>query len=78
MTKMRSMRFTHLISVLENAISRMLEAYLLGTVRIETGGTEAEIPAQGAVVAAFAPHSGWIESVVIDDCFRIAGRTWPT
>ena len=78
MAKVRSMRFTHLISVLENAISRMLEAYLLGTVRIETGGTEAEIPAQGSFVAAFAPHSGWIESVVIDDCFRIAGRTWPT
>jgi 1-acyl-sn-glycerol-3-phosphate acyltransferase len=72
------MRFTHPKRALEAAISHLLEAYLLGTVRIETNGTEAEIPTYGSLITAFAPHSGWIESVVIDACFRMAGRAWPT
>jgi 1-acyl-sn-glycerol-3-phosphate acyltransferase len=55
----------------------MLEAYLLRTVRVEAGGSEAAIPPTGTLVAAFAPHSGWIESIVIDACFARAGRAWP-
>ena len=78
MTKARSERFAQPTPFWSNIIPRMLETYLLGTVCIESGGTEAEIPAQGSFVAAFAPHSGWIESVVIDDCLRMAGRAWPT
>jgi 1-acyl-sn-glycerol-3-phosphate acyltransferase len=78
MTKVRSMPFTHPKTIFGRAVSHLLEAYLLGAVRIETGGTETEIPAQGSFVVAFAPHSGWIESIAIDHCLRMAGRAWPT
>jgi 1-acyl-sn-glycerol-3-phosphate acyltransferase len=52
----------------------LLEAYLMRTVRVASGGTEANIPAQGALVALFAPHSGWVEAVVIDEYLRRVGR----
>jgi 1-acyl-sn-glycerol-3-phosphate acyltransferase len=55
----------------------VIEAYLLGTVRLDTGGSEASIPLKGTMVCAFAPHTGWIDSIAIDECFRRAGRAWP-
>ena len=58
-------------------VPRAIEAYLLRTVRVDTGGSEANIPAEGPLICVFAPHSGWIESMVIDRCFTRAGRTWP-
>ena len=58
-------------------IPEAIEAYLLRTVRVDPGGTEANIPADGPLVSVFAPHSGWIESMIIDRCFTRAGRTWP-
>ena len=54
-----------------------IETYLLRTVKVDTGGSEANIPAEGPLISVFAPHSGWIESMVIDRCFTRAGRTWP-
>jgi 1-acyl-sn-glycerol-3-phosphate acyltransferase len=56
---------------------RLVEGYLMGTVEMETGGTETLIPAKGRLIVAFAPHSGWIESMAIDACFDRAGRPWP-
>jgi len=59
------------------ALPRAVEAYLLGSVAVDTGGTQQNIPASGPLVSFFAPHSGWIESMVIDRCFRQVGRPWP-
>ena len=53
---------------------RLVEWYLMGLVRMETAGSEAHIPATGPVVVTFCPHSGWMESVLIDACFARAGR----
>ncbi|MBN1640202.1 MAG: 1-acyl-sn-glycerol-3-phosphate acyltransferase [Anaerolineae bacterium] len=58
-------------------IPHVLEAYLLGTVRLDTAGSEKLIPRRSAMVCAFAPHTGWIDSIAIDECFRRAGRAWP-
>ena len=58
-------------------VPRMVEGYLMGAVEMETGGTEALIPAKGRLIVAFAPHTGWIESMAIDACFHRAGRPWP-
>ena len=58
-------------------IASALEAFLLQAVRVETGRTEANIPTRGPFVCVFAPHSGWIESLVIDACFNRVGRAWP-
>jgi 1-acyl-sn-glycerol-3-phosphate acyltransferase len=55
----------------------LVEAYLLRAVQIETSGSEVRIPKRGALVAVFAPHSGWIESIVIDESFRRVGRGRP-
>jgi len=58
-------------------IPRALVAFLLRTVRVDTAGSEAGIPVNGAFVCAFAPHCGWIDSIVIDGCFLEVGRPWP-
>ena len=58
-------------------IPRILETFLLRAVRMETGGSEASIPVEGSFVSVFASHSGWIDSIVIDECFRRVGRAWP-
>lgn len=58
-------------------IPRVVETYLLRTVRLETEGTEVNIPSEGPVFVAFAPHCGWIDSFVIDASFSRVGRTWP-
>jgi 1-acyl-sn-glycerol-3-phosphate acyltransferase len=52
--------------------------YLLRTVRIEAGSSSVPIPRTGRLVCALAPHCGWIDSIVIDECFHRAGRAWPT
>jgi 1-acyl-sn-glycerol-3-phosphate acyltransferase len=53
---------------------RLIEWYLMGLVEMETDGTEARIPKSGPVVVHFCPHSGWMESVLIDKCFERVGR----
>jgi len=58
-------------------IPRALVAFLLRTVRVDTAGSEAGIPVNRAFVCAFAPHCGWIDSIVIDGCFLEVGRPWP-
>ena len=58
-------------------IPRAIEAYVLSTVHLDTGGSEALIPSSGRLVCAFAPHTGWIDSFAVDESFRRAGRAWP-
>jgi 1-acyl-sn-glycerol-3-phosphate acyltransferase len=58
-------------------VPHIVEAFLLGTVRVETGGSEANVPVDDRLLAVFAPHGGWIESIAIDQGFRRAGRPWP-
>ena len=58
-------------------IPKLLEAYLIRTARLESEGTEANIPQQGPLVALFAPHAGWIEPVAVDECFRRVARACP-
>ena len=53
---------------------RLVERYLMGMVEMETAGSEAQIPPTGPVVVLFAPHSGWMETVLIDRSFERAGR----
>lgn len=71
------MPFTYPQPIWKEIAPWMLEAFLGGTVRPETGDSEANIPREGPLVALFAPHTGWVESVVIDGCFRRIGRPCP-
>jgi 1-acyl-sn-glycerol-3-phosphate acyltransferase len=75
MTTRGSTRYPYPQPFWKEIIPRLLEAYLARTVRVETGGSEANIPLDGALVALFAPHSGWVEPVVIDEWFKRVGRT---
>jgi hypothetical protein len=56
----------------------LVTRYLLRTVRIEHASHGVTMPCTGCMVCAFAPHCGWIDSIVIDECFRRAGRAWPS
>ena len=58
-------------------VPRLVEVFLLRTVIIETADSEVNIPLQGTLIAIFVPHSGWIENIVIDECFRMIGRPRP-
>jgi 1-acyl-sn-glycerol-3-phosphate acyltransferase len=58
-------------------VPQAIETFLLRTVRVDTEGSEANIPPVDPLVSVFAPHSGWIESMIIDQCFVKAGRAWP-
>ena len=52
-------------------VDRILDSILLKTTEfIDTGGTESNIPPAGPLVIGFAPHSGWIETIVIDRFLR--------
>ncbi len=56
----------------------LVTRYLLRTVRIEAENGRFSIPPADRLVCAFAPHSSWIDSIVIDEYFHRAGRAWPT
>ena len=58
-------------------VPTLLEAWLRGTMTLDTGGSEAHIPLQGKLMALFAPHLGWAEVVAVDACFQRAGRACP-
>lgn len=53
---------------------RLVEGYLMGLVEMESAGSEAHIPETGPLVVLFSPHSGWMETVLIDACFQRVGR----
>ena len=53
---------------------KLVERYLMGMVEMETAGSEVNVPATGPVVALFAPHAGWMETVLVDQCFERVGR----
>mgnify|MGYP001558966682 CR=1 FL=1 len=58
-------------------------AFLQSVRRIETRGSERNIPPKGPFVLGFAPHSGWLEVFVIDHYLRKArdsgqGAVWIT
>lgn len=55
----------------------LIEAFLIGAARLDTAGTEHNIPVQGPLVVLFAPHSGWIEPAAVDACFGRVGRPCP-
>jgi 1-acyl-sn-glycerol-3-phosphate acyltransferase len=55
----------------------LVEAFLLGAARLDTAGTESNIPRKGPLVVLLAPHSGWIEPVAVDACFQRAKRPCP-
>ena len=59
-------------------ISWLVIRYLLRTVRIEAEDGRCAMPRSGRLVCAFAPHCGWIDSIVIDEWFHRMGRAWPT
>lgn len=71
-------RLLHPLLPWRQIIPWLVTRYLLRTVRIEAGSSGATIPRTGRFVCAFAPHCGWIDSIVIDECFHRAGRAWPT
>jgi len=52
----------------------LVQEYLIGMVKLETAGSEANIPRTGPVVVLFCPHSGWMEAVVLDKSFERVGR----
>jgi 1-acyl-sn-glycerol-3-phosphate acyltransferase len=56
---------------------RLIEWYLMRLVEMETAGSEARIPPTGPVVVLLAPHSGWMETILIDTCFQRVGRPAP-
>jgi 1-acyl-sn-glycerol-3-phosphate acyltransferase len=58
-------------------VPTLLEAFLRGTMTLDTAGSEANIPLQGKLMALFAPHLGWAEVVAVDACFQRAGRAYP-
>lgn len=72
------MRLLHPLLPWNQTIAWLVMRYLLRTVRIDVEDERLSIPRSGNLVCAFAPHSGWIDSLVIDECFLRAGRTWPT
>jgi len=47
-------------------VDRLIDQVLTRTTRIETAGTEENIPKDGPLVIGFIPHSGWIEPPSID------------
>jgi 1-acyl-sn-glycerol-3-phosphate acyltransferase len=55
----------------------LVESFLIGAARLDTAGTERNIPRQGRLVVLLAPHSGWIEPVAVDACFERVGRPCP-
>jgi len=71
-------RLLHPLLPWRQIIPWLVTRYLLRTVRIEAGSSGAGVPCTGRFVCAFAPHCGWIDSIVIDECFHRAGRAWPT
>jgi 1-acyl-sn-glycerol-3-phosphate acyltransferase len=72
------MRLLHPLLPNNQMIAWLVARYLLRTVRIDAEDERLSVPRSGNLVCAFAPHSGWIDSLVIDECFLRAGRTWPT
>jgi hypothetical protein len=58
-------------------VPTLLEAFLRGTMTLDTAGSEANVPLQGKLMALFAPHTGWAEAVAVDACFQRAGRVCP-
>jgi 1-acyl-sn-glycerol-3-phosphate acyltransferase len=75
---MMQTRLLHPLLPWRQIIPWLVTRYLLRTVRIEAGSSGAGVPCTGRFVCAFAPHCGWIDSIVIDECFHRAGRAWPT
>lgn len=63
-------------------MDRMVDwAFFQSIRRIETGGSERNIPPQGPFVLGFAPHAGWLEVFAIDHFLRKArdsgqGAVW--
>jgi len=71
MSLAESERYNNLIYVNEKRQARdifdnSLERVFSRLARIETGGTEENIPEKGRLVVAFMPHSGFLEPILVD------------
>lgn len=51
-------------------VDSLLETLMLWSVRVETDGTESNIPKTGPIVIGFMPHSGWLELFAISHLVR--------
>jgi 1-acyl-sn-glycerol-3-phosphate acyltransferase len=56
-------------------LDHSLECAFSKLARIETGGTEENIPSKGKLVIGFLPHSGFLELALIDEILLRSGRS---
>jgi hypothetical protein len=79
MSTLESERYENLIYINEKRQARdifdnSLERVFSRLARIETGGTEVNIPEKGRFVVAFMPHSGFLEPMLVDKVLSRIGR----
>jgi hypothetical protein len=55
-------------------IDHSMEKILSRLARINTAGTETNIPLQGRLIIAFLPHQGFLEPILIDQVLEKVGR----
>jgi len=61
-------------------LDNSVQGFLSWPVKIETAGTERNIPEVGSLVVGFMPHSGWVEPIIINKCLEKVRRkaVWMT